>query len=190
MNRIEAAVLAISLLATFAIALVPSCPWMPALMVRCSDHLIAALTWYGFFRGCVYVKLKPVVFHYDSPFALKCFLHSMFCNDLVRLHGHPVLYGVNFGVFETWATNMALNYFLFLDAEFADTACEGIELGFENHARLLVVVVLQSVKVIILLNIFHLSVILAPPLHPHHLILPILLLMLKVVVLLLTSLLL
>lgn len=162
---------------------------MPALMVRCSDHLIAALTRYRFFRGCVYVKLKPVVLHYDSPFALKCFLHSMFCYHLVRLHGHPVLYGVNFGVFEAWATNMALNYFLFLDAEFADTAGEGIELGFENHARLLVVVVLQPVKVIILLNIFHLSVILAPPLHPHHLILPTLL-MLKVVVLLLTSLLL
>ena len=160
-------------------------------MVRCSDHLIAALARYGFFRGRVYVKLKPIVFHYDSPFALKCFLHSMFCNDLVRLHGHPVLYGVNFGVFEAWATNMALNNFLFLDAEFADAAGEGIELGFENHARLLVVVVLQPVKVIILLNIFHLSVILAPPLHPHHLILPLLLLLMMVVVVLsMTSLLL
>lgn len=180
---------------SLSIELVPcSCcccspPWIPVLLLRRSVHLIwVALAGYGSFRGFIYVKFKPVVIHYDSPLALQLFLHSKFCHDLVRLHGHPVLNGVNFGVFETWATNMALNYFLLFDAQFTDAARERIELGFENHTRLLVIVVLQPMKVIILLNIFHISTIVDVPscstLHHHLILLPILLLMLVLMVLL------
>ena len=109
---------------SLSIELVPSslssCCWIPALQLRRSDHLIPAAaltTGYCSFRRWIYVKFKKLfVIHYDSPLALQLFLHSEFCHDLVRLHGHPVLNGVNSGVFKAWATNMALNYFFLFDA--------------------------------------------------------------------------
>ena len=45
------------------------------------------------------MKFKSIVLHDDSPFTLKFLLHSKFCHDLVRLHGHPVLDSVDLGVF-------------------------------------------------------------------------------------------
>ena len=91
------------------------------------------------------VQFEPIVFESDSPLAFELLLHPQFRHDLSRLHGHPVSNGVDLGVLEPRATDVAHEYFFLLNAQPTHILRRRIKLCVQYHTGFLVIIVSQLV---------------------------------------------
>ena len=91
------------------------------------------------------MQFEPIVFQSDSPLSFELLLHSQFRHDLSRLHGHPVFNGVDLGVLEPWATDVAHEYFFLLNTQPTHILRRRIELCVQYHTGFLVIIVSQLV---------------------------------------------